>query len=84
MNYTPEEVAKLLANRPNQPHYIASLIAECVAAERERCAMELQVTRADVQLAAGELSADEWRMCAAVLRWMQVRIRGVNVANDRA
>jgi hypothetical protein len=38
MRYTPEEVAKLLANRPNQPHYIASLIAECVAAERERCA----------------------------------------------
>jgi len=41
MNYTPEEVAKLLANRPNQPHYIAALIAECVATaradERERC-----------------------------------------------
>ena len=38
MHYTPDEVAKLLANRPNQPHYIASLIAECVAAECERCA----------------------------------------------
>ena len=24
MNYTPEEVAKLLANRPNQPHYIVN------------------------------------------------------------
>jgi hypothetical protein len=46
-----------------------------VAAERERCAMKLQVTRSDVLLAAGELSAQEWRTCAAVLRWMQTRIR---------
>ena len=36
MNYTPEEVAKLLANRPNQPHYIAALIAECVDTERAK------------------------------------------------
>ena len=36
MHYTPDEVAELLANRPNQPHYIAALIAKCVAAERER------------------------------------------------
>lgn len=43
--------------------------------ERERCAMKLQVTRADVSLAAGELSAQEWRTCASVLRWMQGRIR---------
>lgn len=47
-----------------------------VAAERERCAMKLQVTRSDVQLAAGELRAEEWRTCAAVLQWMQRRIRG--------
>ena len=38
MHYTPDEVAELLANRPNQPHYIAALIAKCVTAERERCA----------------------------------------------
>lgn len=43
--------------------------------ERERSAMKLQVTRSDVSLAAGELSAQEWRTCAAVLRWMQARIR---------
>lgn len=54
-----------------------------VAAERERCAMKLQVTRADVQLAAGELNTEEWRMCAAVLRWMQGRIRGPNVGVHR-
>ena len=42
MHYTPEEVAKLLANRPNQPHYIASLIAECLAGERARIAASLR------------------------------------------
>jgi hypothetical protein len=55
MNYTPEEVAKLLANRPNQPHYIAALIAECVDTERKRCAA----------IAAPEsipYSDDEWRV----------------------
>jgi hypothetical protein len=46
-----------------------------LAAERERCAKLLDVTRADVSLAAGELSAQEWRTCEAVLRWMQARIR---------
>lgn len=44
--------------------------------ERERSAMKLEVTRAEVSLSAGELSAQEWRTCAAVLRWMQARIRG--------
>ena len=50
-----------------------------LAAERERCAMKLQVTRSDVQLAAGEISNEEWHMCAAILRWMQSRIHGSNV-----
>lgn len=42
MKYTPEEIAALLANRPNQPHYVKALIAKCVMAavlaEREACA----------------------------------------------
>ena len=42
MKYTPDEVAKLLANRPNQPHYVKALIGKCVnaavLAEREACA----------------------------------------------
>lgn len=42
MKYTPDEVARLLANRPNQPHYVKALIAKCVTAavlaEREDCA----------------------------------------------
>ena len=44
--------------------------------ERERCAEKLRVTRADVSLVAGELTAGEWRTCSAVLAWMQRRIRG--------
>lgn len=42
MKYTPEEIAALLANRPNQPHYVKALIGKCVKAavlaEREACA----------------------------------------------
>ena len=42
MKYTPEEVAELLKERPNQPHYIRALIGKCVRAavlaEREACA----------------------------------------------
>lgn len=38
MNYTPDEIAELLKERPNQPHYIAGLIRKAVAAEREACA----------------------------------------------
>jgi hypothetical protein len=38
MNYTPEEIAELLKERPNQPHYIAGLVRRAVEAEREACA----------------------------------------------
>ena len=42
MKYTPEEVAELLKECPNQPHYIKALIGKCVRtavlAEREACA----------------------------------------------
>lgn len=42
MKYTPDEIAALLANRPNQPHYVEALIGKCVKAavlaEREACA----------------------------------------------
>lgn len=47
-----------------------------VSVERERCASILKVSRAEVSLAAGELSAQEWRTCGAVLQWMRARIRG--------
>ena len=45
-------------------------------AERERSANLLNITRAEVSLVAGELTAGEWRTCSAVLAWMQRRIRG--------
>ncbi len=42
VKYTPEEIAELLKERPNQPHYIASLVRRAVKAavetEREACA----------------------------------------------
>ena len=42
MKYTADEIAALLANRQNQPHYVKALIAKCVKAavlaEREACA----------------------------------------------
>ena len=38
MKYTPEEIAELLKERPNQPHYIAALVKRAVKEEREACA----------------------------------------------
>ena len=66
MNYTPEEAAQLLANRPNQPHYIASLIAECVTAERERCAKVCE-QYAWLQ-EEGSPARSNFRNCAATMR----------------
>ena len=57
------------------PLHDASALDAVMAAERDRCARRLDVSRADVLLAAGELTAGEWRTVAAVLRWMQSRIR---------
>jgi hypothetical protein len=37
MKYTPEEIAELLKERPNQPHYIAALVRRAVKEEREVC-----------------------------------------------
>lgn len=59
---------------PVQRAALESFSERLLAAERERCAMKLRVTRADVSVAAGDLSAQEWRTCSAVLRWMQARI----------
>lgn len=60
----------------NDEAKVRAHVLALVEQERERSAMKLQVTRADVSLAAGELNAQEWRTCAAVLRWIQARIRG--------
>lgn len=46
-----------------------------IAVEREACASKLNLTRSEVSLMAGELSASEWRTIAAVLKGLQARIR---------
>lgn len=57
MKYTPAEVAALLANRPNQPHYVKALIEKCVKAavlaEREAFLAECKFgrTSADIEIA---------------------------------
>ena len=38
MNYTPNEIAELLKDKPQQPHYIAAMVRKAVEAEREMCA----------------------------------------------
>jgi hypothetical protein len=46
-----------------------------VAAERKRCAALLAVTRGDLSLAVGEMTAGEWRTCSAVLQVLRNRMR---------
>jgi hypothetical protein len=62
MNYTPEEIAELLKERPNQLHYIAGLVRRAVEAEREACAKlceEMARRHDDIRRAALEVVA-EW------------------------
>jgi hypothetical protein len=57
------------------PLYDPAGVAADVAAERERCAALLAVSRADVSLAVGEMTAGEWRTCSAVLQVLRNRMR---------
>ena len=75
MKYTPDEIAKLLANRPNQPHYVKALITKCVKAavlaEREACA---QICDAASEPRKGYSQTDEqW---AASTLAERIRARG--------
>ena len=45
-------------------------------AEREACANMLNLTRSDVQLMAGEMTAQEWRTMEAVLKALQSQMKG--------
>ena len=45
------------------------------ANERERCANILNLSRSDALLMAGEMTAQEWRTVAAVLKALQSRMR---------
>ena len=57
MRYTPDEVAALLANRINQPHYVRAMIRRYVAANSEATAaatiedLQREVMRLRLQLA---------------------------------
>jgi len=48
----------------------------CNAEVREECARMLNLTRSEAQLMAGEMTAQEWRTVAAVLKALQARMRG--------
>ena len=54
MYYTPQEAANILANRINQPHHVAGVISECLAAERDRCADHCAVLAWMIENGAGE------------------------------
>ena len=53
MNYTPNEIAELLKDKPQQPHYIAAMVRKAVEAEREACAEIAASTVCDEHLPTG-------------------------------
>ena len=69
MKYTPDEIAALLANRPNQPHYVKALITKCVKAavlaEREACAQACDKEAERLGWPTERFAADN---CAAAIR----------------
>lgn len=44
------------------------------AEEREVCASALNISRSEASLMAGEMTAQEWRTVAAILKALQIRI----------
>jgi hypothetical protein len=70
------EVAEgFLMEQPLHGVTVTQLYAYAQANEREACAQLLNLSRADATLAAGEMSAQEWRTVSAVLTMLQRRIR---------
>jgi hypothetical protein len=45
------------------------------SAATHECADILSINRSEAQLMAGEMTASEWRTVAAVLKWLQSRMR---------
>ena len=72
MEYTPQEVAKLLANRPHQPHYVEWLLKQCIqrelAAERERCARLCEQQGAEWDSDAVQTLKNYAAHCATLIR----------------
>ena len=50
-------------------------LGRLILAEREACTNALNLSRSDVQLMAGEMTAQEWRTVSAVLKALQSRMR---------
>lgn len=83
MNYTPEEVAKLLANRPNQPHYIESLIHRCIATALENANIEIGSLRNTRNYLKAEREQNALLKARKDAIWRQlVSVRGF-VASDK-
>lgn len=49
MRYTPEEAAKLLANRVNQPHYIEWVISMCIKESKPKIANVAELALLDAK-----------------------------------
>jgi hypothetical protein len=54
MKYTPEEIAELLKERPNQPHYIAALVRRAINAALVAEATREPATASEIVKAGGE------------------------------
>ena len=68
MKYTPEEIAELLKERPNQPHYIAALVRRAVREEREACAKVCDGEVVNIQRDGEPYAALVAGICAASIR----------------
>ena len=74
MRYTPEEIAELLKERPNQPHYIAGLVRQAVKEEREACAKIAEMPKYLNE--TGILTVNPAKSAAAHFIAIAIRARG--------
>lgn len=61
MQYTPKEVAAILANRPQQPHYVQWMIEQCMQSQlirQVKAEAELETLRAKVKELALQALSD--------------------------
>lgn len=65
------------ADRFNQWHELGldEIVEFAQEVERDACANILNLNRSEAQLMAGEITAQEWRTVAAILRALQARVR---------
>ena len=84
MRYTPDEVAALLANRINQPHYVRAMIRRYVAANASEAAAatieELQREVITLRLRLAHQQDDIKRLAERVA--VRLRQQGQNTASD--